>query len=361
MDEKSDILLNAKAIQAIPALSFSEGARAAFMREAFLSIGIEHVSSDDTGNVYAHIQGGALPPLILSAHLDCVISDPAPLKLEGTCLVGAGIGDNALGLATLLHLAEHYHANPSDLRGDLWLIANVCEEGLGNLQGIHKVVERFGGKVNAYIALEGIGLGTVQQGALGINRFKIEVSTKGGHAWNQFGCPSAIHEIVRLASQLGNLKLPSEPRTSLNIGMIDGGDSINTLASHAEMLVEIRSEEFETLKALSGIVNKTVIACNSNEVEVKISEIGTRPSGRLSQNHPLIQKAVKALKETGVRAVLVTSSTDASLPISLGYPATCLGITTGGAAHSKEEFIDLQMIQTGIRQITNLIKQVWET
>ncbi len=360
-ERNPQILTHAIDIRDIPALTFSEQARSEYMRQQFALTGVSEVEMDDLGNVFACLKGGSQNPLILSAHLDSVLTPQLPVRQHENRLIGSGIGDNALGLAALLEMPHLLVSSGFKLPGDLWLVANVCEEGLGNLQGMKKLVERFGSKVSAYIALEGIGLGTIQQGALGIFRYCIEVITKGGHAWSHYGDPSAIHELIKIASKLTNLKLPQKPRTSLNIGIIEGGNNINSLASQAAMQVEIRSEELETLKALNGIVRKTIFAHQSDLVQVKMTQIGSRPSGNLPDDHPLLEKAVNALKVTGINAVLVNSSTDASLPISLGYPATCLGITSGGAAHSQEEFIDIDKIELGMKQLMNLIQMLWNS
>jgi acetylornithine deacetylase/succinyl-diaminopimelate desuccinylase-like protein len=244
--------------------------------------------------------------------------------------------------------------------GDIWLIGNVGEEGLGNLKGMRQIVDRFKDQVKAYLVLEGIGLGMIQNAALGILRYKIEVNTMGGHAWSNFGDPSAIHELIALSTKILAIKLPGNPRSSINIGSITGGGSINSIASHAEMQIEIRSEDEKILESLDRTLHKIASQPNTSEIEITISEIGMRPSGRITENSPVILTAQAALRSTGISPVFAISSSDASLPISLGYPSVCLGITSGRQVHTAHETIDLLAIPKGMAQIFHFIEHVWD-
>jgi len=245
--------------------------------------------------------------------------------------------------------------------GDIWLVGDVCEEGLGNLKGMQQIVKKFKDKVIAYLVLEGIGLGMIQTAALGIHRYQIEVNSKGGHAWSNFGEPSAIHELIELSAKMLAIKLPTNPRTSINIGAISGGTSINSIASHAEMQIEIRSEDESTLESLSRTIHKITTQTNPSGSVQTISEIGMRPSGRIIENSPVIVAAQAALRNVGITPVFAISSSDASLPISLGYPATCLGITSGRNVHTPDETIDIHPISKGMSQLFHFIDHIWNS
>lgn len=355
------IISQAIQIQKIPALTFSEQARAKYILKEFTNQELSEVQQDGLGNVYGKINGGKAAPMIICAHLDSVLSpDNTPLvKIEETKIIGSGIGDNALGLATLLGLAELYKNQHEQFPGDIWLVANVCEEGLGNLAGIRSVVERFGDEVAGYIALEGIGLGFIQTSALGIRRLKIEVNTRGGHAWINFGDPSAIHELARISARIIKARIPKRTRCSINIGTINGGDSINTIASRAEMQIEIRAEKARVLERLSARISRLALKDRQDNVEIKITEIGSRPSGKILENHKLIRIAKAALMLQGINPISAISSSDASWPMSLGFPATCLGITTGGKIHTQQETIDLLPIVKGMDQILYILQNIW--
>jgi tripeptide aminopeptidase len=356
-----DMIHHTKVIQQIPSPTFFEKKRAEYISSQFKKIGLLEIQTDPTGNVLGKIRGSGLKPLIISAHLDSVFSMETKLEQFSTeqSITGPGIGDNALGLAGLLTLSKLILESKHLPLGDIWFIANTCEEGLGNLKGMHAIVDKFAAQPIGYLILEGIGLGMIQTGALGVNRLRIKVSTKGGHAWNDYGGSSAIHELVKIAASISSMNLPETPRTTLNIGTISGGESINAIASSAQMEIDIRSEDAEILLSMIGILNKKIKPFQTKAVKVEVSDIGSRPYGKINPNHPFIQRAKKALEFIGIPPIEHTSSTDASLPISLGYPATCLGITTGADVHSVHEQIFLPLIGTGLKQILNFIEAAW--
>ena len=356
------IILMAKEVQAIPSPTFSEQPRAEFLATHFSALALQDIEIDEPGNVYARIKGGSALPLVISAHLDSVLTPDTkePILERERQLMGPGIGDNAIGVAALIEIAQTLLARKTPPPGDIWLVGNVGEEGLGNLKGMRQIVKRFTNQIQAYLVLEGIGFGMIQTAALGIYRYKFEVETRGGHSWSNFGDPSAIHELIAISAKILALKLPGNPRTSINIGSISGGGSINAIASHAEMQIEIRSEDETILDSLSRTLHKIASQSNHAGVTCTISEIGLRPSGRISENAPVIAAAQAALRSTGVIPVFATSSSDASLPISLGYPATCLAITTGRGVHTLQETIDIAPIPKGMAQIYYFIDHVWD-
>jgi len=360
-NQYSNIILMAKEIQAIPSPTFSEAQRAEFLAAQFSALALQDIAIDTAGNVYARIKGGSALPLVISAHLDSVLSPDKnkPILQRERLLTGPGIGDNALGMAALIEIGRTLMEQKTLPSGDIWLVGDVGEEGLGNLKGMRQIVDRFKGQVKAYLVLEGIGFGMIQTAALGIHRYKIEVDTQGGHSWSNFGDPSAIHELIAISTKILTLKLPGNPRSSINIGSISGGGSINAIASHAEMQIEIRSEDETILESLSRTFHKITSQTTHSGATCSISEIGLRPSGRISENAPVIVAAQAALRSTGVTPVFATSSSDASLPISLGYPATCLAITTGRGVHTPQETIDLPTIPRGMAQIFHFIDHLW--
>lgn len=344
-----------RTIQAIPAPTFDERKRALFIQNAFEGAELEDVQLDQIGNLLGRIQGGSKPPLIVSAHLDTVF--PADTQLDSKRtedrLSGPGIGDNAIGLATLVELAHDFSRSPP---GDIWFAATVGEEGLGNLRGMHEVVKRFGDHPTAYIVLEGMALGYIYHRGLPVRRYEITTTTDGGHAWIHAGRPSAIHNLIAVGAELLTLALPDLPRTSLNIGRIDGGTSINTIANRASMKIDLRSEEVETVLSLETQMMDLVNSYQNEQSEMNITLIGERPGGELSEGHPLVQIAIQALKECGEKKIhLESGSTDASVPLSLGLPAICIGITRGGNAHSLREYIELEPISRGYNALMSTI------
>jgi tripeptide aminopeptidase len=359
-------------IQQIPSPTFEEKQRAAFIRDHFVEIGAKNVRVDDDGNVYNQIIGrGDKPPLIITAHLDTVFPSNTVLTCTRTedRIYGPGIGDNSLGLAGLFGLFWKYgekietRGTGSNLPGDLWLVATVGEEGLGNLKGMKTVVDHFGSKPLAYLVLEGMSLGQIYVRGLGVRRYRIEVHTKGGHSWVDYGNPSAVHEIADLIMKIKEISIPMEPRSSLNVGVIHGGTSVNTIAAEASLELDLRSENPETLSQMAKQVVELVGEANrsgQDAVRVSAEVIGDRPAGQIPVDHPLVMAAIKNYFKEGIEVKLNIGSTDANIPLSRGYPAICMGLTCGGGSHTVGEYIETKPIRHGFRILTNLIQSIFD-
>jgi tripeptide aminopeptidase len=348
-------------IQQIPSPTFEEVQRAEFVRAKLSIEGLQDVQTDTAGNVLARLPGqGKAPPLIISAHLDTVF--PAETNLaswrEDDRLFGPGIGDNSLGLAALFGILWILRENKFFPAGDIWFVANTCEEGLGNLRGMSTIVERFGKDIKAYLVLEGMAFGHVYHRSTGVRRYKITCCTGGGHAWTDYGKPSAIHELAKLITQITALQLPSSPRTTLNAGKIAGGTSVNTLAPEAWLELDLRSEDAQALANLIHSVEDLVSAAGKSGVWFDMDQIGERPAGEISAKHPLIQLAMACVRSQGGEPALTVGSTDANIPLSKGYPALVLGVTTGGGAHTSKEYIDIPPVKRGMAHLVDFIKQV---
>lgn len=347
-------------IQQIPAPTFAEAQRATFVSQFLSADPRLQVESMSCGNVLARLPGGNQKPLVVSAHLDTVFPADTSLNVrrEDGKLLGPGLGDNSLGVAVLC-LLPSLLADGLPLPGDLWLAATVCEEGLGNLIGMRGLVERFDGDVRGYIALEGLGLGNIMHRGLGVRRYRIRAHTAGGHSWVDAGTPSALHELAGLVTRLAALPLSKHPRTTLNVGRMEGGTSINTIASSAWFELDLRSESGEELERLDSTVLKEVARFRREGVQISADLIGSRPAGQLSLNAPLIHSAAAILTALGFSPHFEIASTEANLPLSLGFPALTLGLTTGGCAHTTEEYIHTAPVAKGLRLITGLIARAW--
>ena len=357
-----DTLLDlALQIQQIPSPTFDEAHRAEFVRMRFADEGLADVQSDSTGNVLARLPGtGTGLPLIVSAHLDTVF--PLDTELTGRRtpekINAPGLGDNALGVAALFGIFWRFRERKMVLPCDVWFVANVGEEGLGDLRGMRAVVNRFGGEARGYLVVEGLAFGHVYNRGTGVRRFRITVRTAGGHSWSDYGRPSAIHELSGLVTRITALKLPETPRTTLNIGRITGGTSVNTIAPEAWMELDLRSENETVLSDLVRRVEELIAAVNKPGVSLETVTIGDRPAGAIQAGHPFIQSAISCLKAQGVDPSLTIGSTDANVPFSHGYPAVVLGVTTGGGAHTVNEYIDLPPIEKGIEHLVEFIIHV---
>lgn len=356
-DLLSRVLDLAVAIQQIPAPTGEEGARAAFVHRHLAAEGVE-VETDAVGNVYARLPGEAPTgrPVVVSAHLDTVFPADTPLTVHRDAhrIAGPGIGDNSVAVAALFGLLWWLRAENRRLPADLWLVANVGEEGLGNLKGMKAVVARFEDQPRAYIVLEGLGLGWVYPRALGVRRYALTVRTSGGHAWANAGAPSAIHVLAALITRLDTL--PRPPHTSFNVGTCRGGVSINSIAPEARAEVDLRAAMPNDLTALSRALETEARRAQRPGVEVLCRPIGHRPAGSIPQDHPLVQAALQALRRHGLQGHTTIASTDANIPLSKGYPAICLGLTTGGGAHTLGEFIHTRPLATGLAVLRETVE-----
>lgn len=362
-------------IQQIPAPTFDERKRAAFVHRLFGQEGLSDVSMDELGNVYGRWTAPSREPgttvndgrprdgkpLIISAHLDTVFPHETDLgvRQESGQIFGPGLGDNSLGVAALFGLLWMLRERNVQLDGDVWFVANVGEEGLGDLRGMKEVVERFGSEVQAYLVLEGLALGHVYHRAVGVKRYRVSAHTAGGHSWSDYGRPSAIHELARLVVQLTSLALPGHPRTTMNVGKITGGTSVNVIAAEASLDLDLRSEGQGSLAELVSSVEKLIHNASSPELRVEAEVIGQRPAGEMSPDHPLVRLAEECLREQGLEPILTTGSTDANIPLSKGYPAIVLGVSTGGSAHTIREFVNTQFVAQGMEQLVRFVSRAW--
>jgi acetylornithine deacetylase/succinyl-diaminopimelate desuccinylase-like protein len=352
-------------IQQIPAPTFEEAKRAAFVREKFVEAGLLDVSQDELGNVCARLPGGGTParrPLIVSAHLDTVFGAQIDLAVrrEADKLHGPGLGDNSLGVAALFGLVWLLRERGLLPAGDIWLAANTGEEGLGDRRGMRALADRFGADVQAYLVVEGLALGHVYHRAVGVQRYRVTARTAGGHSWSDYGRPSAVHELAGLVTRLAAMKLPSRPRTTMNVGTISGGTTVNTLASEASIELDLRSEGKEELAALIREAEGLIDGAGREGVVIERQVTSLRPSGEIPASHPLIRLALDCVREQGLEPVLTPGSTDANIPLSRGLPAVVLGVTTGGGAHTKNEYIDLPPIGRGMEQLVNFVRRAWD-
>lgn len=347
-------------IQQISAPTFAEGPRGEFVRDLFIQEKLEDVSMDSLGNVYARLAGKQKKAraLIVSAHLDTVF--PAGTKLqikeEAGKVFGPGIGDNSIGVAALFGILWAIRERKIELKHDVWFAANVGEEGLGDLRGMRGVVERFGKDEIGYLVLEGLALGHVYHRAIGVRRYRIAAKTRGGHSWSDYGQPSAVHELAALITQLTQIRLPREPRTTMNVVTILGGTGVNVLAAEAKCELDLRSEDPAVLAKIVSQVEDIILHWNHEGVKIQAEIIGERPAGQIMADHPMVKLAVECLQAQGMDASLTTGSTDANIPLSKSIPAVVMGVTTGGGAHTLSEYIDTEPIEKGMESLVRFVE-----
>lgn len=348
----------------IPAPTGRERVRARYVRDRLEAIGgWSHLEVDGLANVVAVRKGEAgRTRLMLCAHLDTVFPDAAtPVVRSRGTLTGRGVGDNSLGVAAMLGVAEAMQATRLRGVGDIIFAANVGEEGRGDLRGARRLVKDYAGDIDAMVAIEGHALNRVQAQAVASLRYEVSIETDGGHSWSAYGRKNAIALLARAIVALEPL-MPdpaASPKTTMNVGVIRGGRSVNTIAPDAVFELDIRSVEPANVDALLRDARLAMRAAVGDEAEVKFKRIGARPGGSMPQDSPLVRAVL------GVRAGLglpepefYAGSTDANAAIGAGIPTTCIGVTTGGEAHTPREWISTAPIKQGVPYLGRAILAV---
>lgn len=344
----------------IPAPSHDEGRRAEFVRDWLFAHGAGAAYVDEAKNVICPVTCDCAPGddsgelAVFSAHTDVVFPDTEPLPLEERDgrIWCPGIGDDTANLVCLLMATAHLLAHPRRLGRGLLVVANSCEEGLGNLDGTKAVFARYGERVREFVSLD-CYLPTVVTGAVGSHRWRIAVSAEGGHSWRDFGRPNAIASMARIVCDLYAMDLTHSDgaRTTINVGTIEGGSTVNSIAQHAEILFEYRSTSELCLVEQRERLEAVLDAHRAAGVNVTAELIGVRPGkGTIGEDAhaALISRADDVVKAIcGIEGRHGDSSTDANIPLSLGVPAVTVGAIVGGGAHTREEWVDPASIRNG--------------
>jgi tripeptide aminopeptidase len=337
----------------IPAPPFKEERRAAEMKRRFEALGLRNVRIDSIGNVIAERPGtGGGPVVVLAAHLDTVFPEETDVRVTrtGTLLKGPGIGDDCRGLATLLAVAKAMGAANVRTQGTIYFVANVGEEGPGNLRGVKHLFAKPPAKIDYFISVDGTGLGLTSR-AVGSNRYKVSYKGPGGHSYGAFGMPSPIHALGRAIAKISAIQVPRSPKTTFNVGIIEGGTSVNTISPLGAMEVDLRSESPDELARVDAAFRKAVDEALTEEnarwpqsrvkVTVDILSMGVRPAAAPPDSQRIIQTAQASARALGFEAPGGASSTDANWPMSLGIQAITLdGGGQGQGAHSITETYD---------------------
>lgn len=345
-------------IQQIPAPSFAEDERATFVAERFNKFGLTGVEIDDAKNVYGLLKGTnrAIPALMIVAHTDTVFPAETDLTIrrEGNVIYGPGLGDNSMGVAGLLGLIKWFYDTHGASPCDIWFVATSCEEGLGDLKGIRHAYEKLKDLIGMVINLEGLAYGHIYHAGIAVHRLHITARAEGGHSWLHYGRPSAIHGIMELGAQINRITPPTNPRTTYNIGMIDGGIAINAIGTEASLWLDMRSEEQSALSKLRDQVYLLIDAVKRPGLTFEVEVVGNRPAGSINSEHPLVQGALATLSHLGMRGALETGSTDGNIPLAAGCPTVTIGMTRGGNAHRLDEHIETQPVASGLKQLITL-------
>jgi acetylornithine deacetylase/succinyl-diaminopimelate desuccinylase-like protein len=351
-------------ITEIPAPPFQEAQRATVVKELLAETGLP-AHLDKIGNVIGELRGvNEKEIVVVAAHLDTVFPPGTDVKVrrDGSRMAAPGISDNGTGVAALLALAravQFAHVKP---QRTVLFVGDVGEEGEGNLRGMRTIVEAYRGKLKAVVVLDGSGTDHVTTRALASRRLEALITGPGGHSWSDFGMPNPINALVRGSVRFINTKVPASPRTTFNIGQIDGGTSVNSVPHEAHLKVDIRSESDDELTRLESALRECIAAGVRDEMdsardrskgklEWKVELLGSRPGGELVPDSPLLAALRAADEFVGNQSRLERSSTDANIPLSLGIEAVSIGAGgSGGGAHSLQEWYDSAGREAGLKR-----------
>jgi acetylornithine deacetylase/succinyl-diaminopimelate desuccinylase-like protein len=337
----------------IPAPTFKEEKRAEHFKQRFTELGLKNVRIDAIGNAIGERPGvGSGPTLVLAAHLDTVFPEGTDVKVKrnGSVLAGPGIGDDCRGLAVILAVARALNEAKIETAGTIIFVANVGEEGLGDLRGTrHLFNTELKGRITHFISVDGTGLGVTNAG-VGVVRYRVTFRGPGGHSYGAFGLPSPIHALGRAIEKISRFQTPTQPKTTFNVGKIEGGTSVNSIAHTAWMEMDMRSESVAELAKLEAGFKRVVQealdeenarGAGANKLTVEMKVVSQRPAGVTPADSPIVKIAMAANAALGATTALRSGSTDSNIPISLGVPAiTISGGGEGRGAHSLDESFD---------------------
>jgi tripeptide aminopeptidase len=332
------------AFASIPGPTFAEQARLQWLEER-LAGARGSVRTDGAGSLIWRL-GDGRPRVLLLAHVDTVFPAETPLRFteRDGVFIGPGIGDNAAAVVTVADVVARI-ALPDD--APLAVAFTVGEEGLGNLRGAHEACERL--RPESAIAVEGHGLDHVLVDAVGSVRMRVSVTGPGGHSWEDHGTPSAVHALLRLGAEVIEA---GDSETPVNVGVVSGGQSVNTIAAEAEFVVEMRALDEE---ALNGFAREVDALRVDPPLAVRVEEVGRRPAGRLDRAAPLLAVVREIRERMGLDDALGAGSTDANAALSRGIPAVTLGVARGALMHTIDEWIDVSSLEVGADQLERVL------
>lgn len=338
----------------IPAPPFGEARRAEEFRRRLVALGLADARIDAEGNVIARRRGMARrPAVVLSGHLDTVFPESTDVTVtrQGTVYRGPGIGDDCRGLAVVLAVARALASAGVQTQGDILFVGTVGEEGPGNLRGVrHLFTKEMKDSIDYFISVDGTGLGLTNR-AVGSHRYRVTYEGPGGHSYGAFGMPNPAHALGRAIAGIAELRVPGEPKTTFNVGIVEGGTSVNSIAAAMAMVVDLRSESQVALDSLDAAFRTALRRALDAEharwpdsrvrLRLRIDTTGIRPAGAQPDSARIVRAGRDAARALGFTTELNAGSTDANLPLSLGIPSITIdGGGQGRGAHSLDEQYD---------------------
>ena len=340
----------------IPAPSGQEELRAQWCKQYLESLGATGVYIDEALNVifpYGDMSGDLCAIL---GHTDVVFPDttPLPFKEENGRYYAPGIGDDTTNAVAVMEMAGMSIKLGLKPKTGILFVLNSGEEGLGNLKGTRQLMKDFGDKIKRLYAIDG-GMKTVVNDAVGSKRYRISVKTEGGHSFGAFGNRNAIYYAAKMIDTFYSLKVPDIGKTTYNVGVIEGGTSVNTIAQNCSMMYEYRSNKKEGLAFMDRFFDSVIASFQTFGIEVTVEALGDRPCKGDVDPSGLTKVVMEASEKYGYHRTEECGSTDCNIPLSMGIPAVCFGVYEGKGAHTREEWVDVESTRDGMKILSEVL------
>lgn len=352
----SEHLALLKSLAVIPAPSHHEEQRANFIKHWLETNGAVQVTIDDTKNVVLPLGWNGDPGLCVMAHTDIVFPDTSalPMAEEDGRLYVPGVGDDTANVVALMLCAKFFLIHPELIPEPLLIVFNSCEEGLGNLKGVRQIMADYSHSIRALVSFDCQSNAVISR-AVGSERWQVNVATPGGHSFSNFGNPNAIAHLSSLITKLYAQEIPVKDncQTTYNVGLISGGTSVNTIAQDAQMTYEYRSNDRDCLSVMRHQFEQLIADARRQDVTVTVTSLGIRPCGEKipAETHNALLNRCKAAIQSVYEDDIpfCAASTDANIPLSLGIPAATFGLYRGGGAHTREEYVQIDSLTSGLK------------
>lgn len=352
----------------IPAPSHHEEKRAEFCLKWFLEHGAEGTYIDEALNVVYPLNcEGRDDIIVFMAHTDTVFPDmePLPYSSDGEYIYCPGVCDDTVCLVQIMMTMKYVLANNLKPNCGILFVANACEEGLGNLKGIRQIMKDYEGRIAGVYTVDG-GYRHIVNRCVGSHRYRVTLETEGGHSYVAFGNKNAIHYMSDLICRLYEQTVPEKEgtKTTYNVGIIEGGTSVNTIAQQVSAMYEYRSDDKECLAIMQKSFEDEIEKTRAKGVKVTVELLGERPCSGEVDEKKLCEMGDRCMaiqmKHSGIPCVAESGSTDANIPLSLGVPAICLGSYVGAGVHTREEKLKISSIPIGLKIVAELILGYFE-